>query len=84
MRHQEFNPNDSAVIYALFTPSIPKRQAMLTASQVEQYHEEGAVIVPGVIHQEKLVHMKKVLAEFVELSRTVNAHTPTLIFSQSA
>jgi phytanoyl-CoA hydroxylase len=48
---------------------------MLTANQIEQYREEGAVIVPGVLDQATLSEMKSVLASLVEQSRSVSAHT---------
>jgi phytanoyl-CoA hydroxylase len=48
---------------------------MLTSNQIDQYKEEGAVIVPGVVDQTTLKQMKLVLAELVEQSRTVSAHT---------
>jgi phytanoyl-CoA hydroxylase len=48
---------------------------MLTANQIDQYKEEGAVIVPGVVDQTTLKQMKLVLAELVEQSRAVSAHT---------
>jgi phytanoyl-CoA hydroxylase len=48
---------------------------MLSAQQIEQYREDGAVVVPGILDPATLSKMKTILADWVEQSRTVNAHT---------
>ena len=47
---------------------------MLSKSQIEQYNEEGAVVVPGVIDAFTLKRMREVLAGLVEGSRKVSQH----------
>ena len=47
---------------------------ILTTAQVEQYREEGYVIVEGVVDDNTLRTMKNALAELVEQSRAVAAH----------
>ena len=47
---------------------------ILTPAQVSQYHDEGYVIVEGVVDDATLRRMKAVLAELVEKSRAVKAH----------
>ncbi len=47
---------------------------MLTKQQIEQYREDGAVVVPGVLDAATCKLMKDVLAELVEGSRKVTAH----------
>ena len=46
----------------------------LTPAQLEQYREEGYVIVQGVVEDAMLKRMKLALAELVENSRQVSAH----------
>jgi phytanoyl-CoA hydroxylase len=46
----------------------------LTPAQVEQYHEEGYVIVEGVVDDVTRQRMKNALNELVEKSRAVSAH----------
>ena len=48
---------------------------MLTASQTDQYKDEGAVVVPGILDTATRQKMKAVLADWVEGSRAVSAHT---------
>lgn len=48
---------------------------MLTPAQIEQYKEDGAVVVPGVLDAATRQRMQAVLAEWVEGSRAVSAHT---------
>ncbi len=48
---------------------------MLTPIQIEQYREEGAVVVPGVLDEFTRKRMKSVLDELVENSRTIATHT---------
>ena len=47
---------------------------MLTRNQIEQYHEEGAVVVPGVLDAFTCKRMQTVLATLVEGSRAVSVH----------
>jgi phytanoyl-CoA hydroxylase len=47
---------------------------MLTKQQIEQYREDGAVVVPGVLDAATCKLMKDVLAELVEGSRKVTEH----------
>ena len=47
---------------------------ILTTAQVEQYREEGYLIVEGVVDDNTLRTMKNALAELVEQSRAVAAH----------
>jgi phytanoyl-CoA hydroxylase len=48
---------------------------MLNSSQIEQYKEEGYVVIPNVVDQKTLLRMKTILAELVEKSREVAQHT---------
>ena len=48
---------------------------MLTSHQIEQYKEDGAVVVPGILDAATCKLMKDVLTELVEASRGVTAHT---------
>ena len=45
----------------------------LTSRQIEQYKEEGAVIVPGIVDEFTRKRMKAILADWVEGSRQ---HSP--------
>ena len=47
---------------------------VLTRAQLEQYKEEGYVIVQDVVEQATLLRMKEVLANLVEKSRNVTSH----------
>lgn len=47
---------------------------ILTAAQIEQYHEEGYLIVEGVVDDVTRQRMKNALDELVENSRAVSAH----------
>lgn len=47
---------------------------ILTPAQVSQYHDEGYVIVEGLVDDATLRRMKAVLADLVEKSRAVRAH----------
>jgi phytanoyl-CoA hydroxylase len=47
---------------------------MLSKQQVAQYHDEGFVVVPGVLDAPTRQRMQTVLADLVEGSRAVNAH----------
>ena len=46
---------------------------MLTNEQIRQFHEDGAVVVPGVLDAQPCARMKAVLATLVEGARTVGA-----------
>lgn len=48
---------------------------MLSPKHIEQYREEGAVVVEGLVDAKTLRTMKEVLAQWVEASRTVTTHT---------
>lgn len=47
---------------------------MLSAKQVDQYQEQGYIIVPGVLDEFTRKRMQSVLAGLVERSRAVSAH----------
>jgi len=47
---------------------------MLNATQIEQYREHGAIVVPGVADADMVSRMNAVLAGLVEKSRGVAAH----------
>lgn len=47
---------------------------MLNRTQEEQYREEGAIVVPGVVAGSALARMREVLASLVEASRKVDRH----------
>jgi phytanoyl-CoA hydroxylase len=48
---------------------------MLSTQQIEQYRTDGMVVVPGVLDGPTRLRMKAVLADLVEASRAVTAHT---------
>ena len=47
---------------------------MISRQQIDQYHDEGSIIVPGVLDEFTRKRMQAVLAGLVENSRTVSAH----------
>ena len=47
---------------------------MISKQQVEQYHEQGSIIVPGVLDEFTRKRMGAVLTGLVEKSRQVSAH----------
>jgi phytanoyl-CoA hydroxylase len=47
---------------------------MLSKAQIEQYWEEGAIVVEGVLDELTRRRMKQVVAELVEKSRAVTSH----------
>lgn len=49
----------------------------LTPHQLEQYREEGYVIIEGVVDEATCQLMREALAEWVERSRSVNTHDDT-------
>ena len=48
---------------------------MLTAKQVQQYHDTGYLAVPDVLSSDEVAELQRVTDEFVEASRSVAAHT---------
>ncbi len=48
---------------------------MITQQKIDQYKEEGAIVVPGVLDEFTRKRMKGILADWVEGSRQVSAHT---------
>lgn len=48
---------------------------MLTSAQIAQYQEQGYVVVHGVLDNAMRLRMQAVLADLVEGSRAVSAHT---------
>ena len=48
---------------------------MITTQQIQQYREVGVVVVPGLLDEPTRLLMKSVLANWVEGSRQVTAHT---------
>ena len=44
---------------------------MISKQQVEQYHEQGSIIVPGVLDEFTRKRMRAVLTGLVEKSRQV-------------
>ena len=48
---------------------------MLTAQQVQQYHDTGYLAVPDVLSGDEVAELQRVTDEFVEASRTIAAHT---------
>ena len=48
---------------------------MLTAKQVQQYHDTGYLAVPDVLSGGEVAELQRVTDEFVEASRGVAAHT---------
>ena len=48
---------------------------MLTAKQVQQYHDTGYLAVPDVLSGDEVAELQRVTDEFVEASRGVAAHT---------
>ena len=47
---------------------------MISRQQIDQYHDEGSIIVPGVLDEFTRKRMQAVLGELVENSRKVSAH----------
>ncbi|HMN80792.1 MAG TPA: phytanoyl-CoA dioxygenase family protein [Burkholderiaceae bacterium] len=47
---------------------------MISRSQVDHYHEQGAVIIEGLLDQATRLEMKRVLDGLVEASRKVSSH----------
>lgn len=47
---------------------------MLSRQQIEQYNDQGAIVVPGMLDRAQIARMNAVLAQLVERSRDVDAH----------
>ena len=48
---------------------------MLSRTQIEQYNEIGAIVVPDVLSADEVQRLRRVTDEFVERARGVTAHT---------
>ena len=48
---------------------------MLTAKQVQAYHDSGYLAVPGVLSSTEVAELQRATDELVEASRSVTAHT---------
>jgi phytanoyl-CoA hydroxylase len=48
---------------------------MLSTQQIERYRTDGMLVVPGILDEPTRLRMKAVLADLVEASRAVTAHT---------
>ncbi len=47
---------------------------MLTKTQIDQYHETGAIVVPDVLSADEVLRLRRVTDEFVERARGVESH----------
>ncbi len=47
---------------------------MLTKSQIEEYNEIGAIVVPDILSEDEVLRLRRVTDEFVERAREVTAH----------
>jgi ectoine hydroxylase-related dioxygenase (phytanoyl-CoA dioxygenase family) len=47
---------------------------MLTRTQIEQYHETGAIVVDEILTEDEVLRLRRVTDEFVERARGVTAH----------
>jgi phytanoyl-CoA hydroxylase len=47
---------------------------MLTKTQIDQYNETGAIVVPDILTEDEVQRLRRVTDEFVERARTVTAH----------
>jgi ectoine hydroxylase-related dioxygenase (phytanoyl-CoA dioxygenase family) len=47
---------------------------MLTKTQIDQYNEIGAVVVPGILTADEVSRLRQVTSEFVDRARAVTAH----------
>ena len=47
---------------------------MLTKTQIDQYNETGAIVVPEILTEDEVHRLRRVTDEFVERARTVTAH----------
>ena len=48
--------------------------AMLTKTQIDQYHETGAIVVTDILSTDEVLRLRRVTDEFVERARGVTAH----------
>ena len=47
---------------------------MLTKTQIAEYHEIGAIVVPDILSVDEVLRLRRVTDEFVERARDVTAH----------
>ena len=47
---------------------------MLTKTQIDQYHETGAIVVSDILSSDEVLRLRRVTDEFVERARGVTAH----------
>ena len=47
---------------------------MLSKSQIDQYHETGAIVVSDILSTDEVLRLRRVTDEFVERARGVTAH----------
>ena len=47
---------------------------MLTKTQIDQYNETGAIVVPDILSADEVLRLRRVTDEFVERARGVTAH----------
>jgi phytanoyl-CoA hydroxylase len=47
---------------------------MLTKTQIDQYHETGAIVVSDILSTDEVLRLRRVTDEFVERARGVTAH----------
>jgi hypothetical protein len=47
---------------------------MLTNTQIQQYKEVGAIVVPDILTQDEVRRLRRVTDEFVERASGVEAH----------
>jgi ectoine hydroxylase-related dioxygenase (phytanoyl-CoA dioxygenase family) len=47
---------------------------MLSRTQIDQYNETGAIVVPDILSADEVYRLRRVTDEFVELARGVTAH----------
>src|SRR4051812_2912406 len=48
---------------------------MLSRTQIEQYNEVGAIVVPDILSLDEVQRLRRVTDEFVERARGVTEHT---------
>jgi phytanoyl-CoA hydroxylase len=49
--------------------------AMLSKSQIDQYNEVGAIVVPDILTADEVSRLRQVTSEFVDQARGVTTHT---------
>jgi ectoine hydroxylase-related dioxygenase (phytanoyl-CoA dioxygenase family) len=55
---------------------VPGGTNMLTAAQIAEYNEVGAIVVPNVLTPEEVAHLRAVTDGFVERARGLTTHDP--------